>query len=169
MSFFKNLFKSKETKHKENVDYLSKNFASLIDYWAGVIEGTQKLEDGSKFNDNTIYNPKYLKYSKKHLEIASISAAKNAKNKKIYYAFRTGYMWFANFNEKVKDKIVNPAQDVQEVMDKYNYGEDPKMLDKMINELAKLPQDENKSNEILNAISKTQLAYIKKFDELTTK
>jgi hypothetical protein len=42
MSFFKNLFsKSKESKHKESVDYLVKNFNLLIDYWSSVIEGTQ--------------------------------------------------------------------------------------------------------------------------------
>ena len=162
--------KTKKYKsNKSDSQFIKENFDNLIDYWAGVFEGTIKLEDGSKFNDNTIYNPKYLKYSKKHLEIASISAAKNAKNKKIYYAFRTGYMWFANFNENVKDKIVNPTQDVQEVMDKYNYGEDPKMLNKMISELAKLPQDEKKSNKIFSTILKTKLAYLKKFDDLTTK
>ena len=76
-------------------------------------------------------------------------------------------MWFANFNENVKDKIVNPTQDVQEVMDKYNYGADPKMQNKMINELAKLPQDNKKSNKIFSTILKTQLAYLKKFDNLT--
>ena len=160
--------KTKKYKsNKSDSQFIKENFDDLIHYWAGVFEGTIKLEDGSKFNDNTIYNPKYLKYSKKHLEIASISAAKNAKNKKIYYAFRTGYMWFANFNENVKDKIVNPTQDVQEVMDKYNYGADPKMQNKMINELAKLPQDDKKSNKIFSAILKTQLAYLKKFDNLT--
>jgi hypothetical protein len=157
----------KNKSNKFDPQFIKENFEDLVHYWAGVFDGTIKLEDGSKFNDNTIYNPKYLKYSKKYLEIASLSAAKNAKNKTIYYAFRTGYMWFANFNENVKDKIVNPTQDVQEIMDKYNYGADPKMLNKMIDELAKLPQDEEKSNKIFSTILKSQLAYLKKFDNLT--
>ena len=75
--------KTKKYKsNKSDSQFIKENFDDLIHYWAGVFEGTIKLEDGSKFNDNTIYNPKYLKYSKKYLEIASISAAKNAKIKK---------------------------------------------------------------------------------------
>lgn len=85
MSFFKNLFpKSKEKKHKENLDYLSKNYHKLIDYWGGTIAGDIKLEDGSTFSDGTFYNTKYLKYRKDHLEQASIYNAKTTKDKKVY-------------------------------------------------------------------------------------
>jgi hypothetical protein len=165
MSFFKNLFKSKETKHKENVDYLLKNYNALIDYWSGVIEGTQKLEDGSTFNDNTVYNTKHLKYKKSYLEQACIYSAKTSKSKIIYNATRTCYMWFANFNDKVEDKISNTTQDILNIVAETGDGDMQKLIDK----IADVPHDEKKSKEIFNAIQKTQLAYLKKFDELTAK
>ena len=67
MGFFKNLFKSKEKKHKEDLDYLSKNYNTLIDYWGGIIARDIKLEDGSTFSDGTFYNTKYLKYRKRSI------------------------------------------------------------------------------------------------------
>ena len=165
MNFFKNLFKSKETKQKENVDYLVKNFNTLIDYWSGVIERTQKLEDGSTFNDNTVYNTKYLKYKKIYLEQACIYSARTTKSKVIYNATRTCFMWFANFNDKVEDKISNTTQDILNIVAETGDGDMQKLIDKIAN----VPHDEKKSKEIFNAIQKTQLAYLKKFDELTAK
>ena len=165
MSFFKNLFKSKETKHKENVDYLVKNFTSLIDYWSGVIEGTQKLEDGSTFNDNTVYSTKHLKYKKNYLEQACIYNAKSTKDKTIYNASRTCYMWFANFNDKVEDKISNTTQDILNIVAETGDGDIQKVIDK----IADVPHDEEKSKKIFDAIQKTQLAYLEKFDRLTKK
>ena len=81
-------------------------------------------------------------------------------------------MWFANFSDEVKDKIVNSSQDIMDIVAKY--GDDTTSLDKkdtdsLIKEIADAPHDEKKSREIFNAISKTQMAYVKKFDELTKK
>ena len=166
MNFFKNLFpKSKEKKHKEDLDYLSKNYNTLIDYWGGIIAGDIKLEDGSTFSDGTFYNTKYLKYRKDLLEKASIYNAKTTKDKKVYYACRTCYIWFANFNDKIKDKVSN---DTDEILDIVNTT-DPSDTQSLIDKIAKLPQDEKKSKEQFKAMQKTQLAYLKKFDELTSK
>tara|TARA_Y100000294_G_C8357732_1_gene257427 strand:+ start:39 stop:560 length:522 start_codon:yes stop_codon:yes gene_type:complete len=171
MNFFSKLFKTNKNPKKDS-EYIKENFTTLIDYWSGVIEGTVGLEDGSKFSDNTIYNTKFLKYPKRYLEIACISAGKNAKDKKIFEACRTCYMWFANFSDEVKDKIVNSSQDIMDIVAKY--GDDTTSLDKkdtdsLIKEIDDAPHDEKKSREIFNAISKTQMAYVKKFDELTKK
>ena len=171
MNFFSKLFKTNKNPKKDN-EYIKENFTTLIDYWSGVIEGSVGLEDGSKFSDKTIYNTKLLKYPKKYLEIACIIAANNTKDKKIFEACRTSYMWFANFSDEVKDKITNSTQDIIDVVAKY--GDDAMSLDKkdtdsLIKEIADVPHDEKKSREIFNAISKTQMAYVKKFDELTKK
>ena len=166
MGFFKNLFpKSKEKKNKEDLDYLSKNYNTLIDYWGGIIARDIKLEDGSTFSDGTFYNTKYLKYRKDLLEKASIYNAKTTKDKKVYYACRTCYIWFANFNDKIKDKVSN---DTDEILDIVNTT-DPSDTQSLIDKIAKLPQDEKKSKELFKAMQKTQLAYLKKFDELTSK
>ena len=165
MSFFKDLFKSKETKHKENVDYLSKNYHKLIDYWGGIIARDIKLEDGSTFSDGTFYNTKYLKYRKDHLEQASIYNAKTTKDKKVYDACRTCYMWFANFDDKIKDKVSNVTDEILDIVNTTNPNDTQSLIDK----IAKLPQDEKKSKELFKAMQKTQLAYLKKFDELTSK
>tara|TARA_B110000971_G_C19883614_1_gene441867 strand:+ start:413 stop:913 length:501 start_codon:yes stop_codon:yes gene_type:complete len=166
MSFFKNLFpKSKEKKHKEDLDYLSKNYNTLIDYWGGIIARDIKLEDGSTFSDGTFYNTKYLKYRKDLLEKASIYNAKTTKDKKVYYACRTCYIWFANFNDKIKDKVSN---DTDEILDIVNTT-DPSDTQSLIDKIAKLPQDEKKSKELFKSMQKAQLAYLKKFDELTSK
>jgi len=165
MSFFKDLFKSKETKHKENVDYLSKNYHKLIDYWGGIIARDIKLEDGSTFSDGTFYNTKYLKYRKDHLEQASIYSARTTKSKIIYNATRTCYMWFANFDDKIKDKVSNDADEINNIIG----TTDPSDTQSLIDKIAKLPQDEKKSKELFKTMQKTQLAYLKKFDELTSK
>tara|TARA_B110000305_G_C19055207_1_gene454524 strand:- start:45 stop:545 length:501 start_codon:yes stop_codon:yes gene_type:complete len=166
MIFFKNLFpKSKEKKNKEDLDYLSKNYNTLIDYWGGIIARDIKLEDGSTFSDGTFYNTKYLKYRKDLLEKASIYNAKTTKDKKVYYACRTCYIWFANFNDKIKDKVSN---DTDEILDIVNTT-DPSDTQSLIDKIAKLPQDEKKSKELFKTMQKTQLAYLKKFDELTSK
>ena len=166
MSFFKNLFsKSKEKKHKEDLDYLSKNYHKLIDYWGGIIARDIKLEDGSKFSDGTFYNTKYLKYRKDLLEKASIYSAKTTKDKKVYQACRTCYMWFANFNDKIKDKVSNDADEILDIVN----TTDPSDTQSLIDKIAKLPQDEKKSKELFKTMQKTQLAYLKKFDELTSK
>jgi len=166
MSFFKNLFsKSKEKKHKEDLDYLSKNYHKLIDYWGGIIARDIKLEDGSTFSDGTFYNTKYLKYRKDHLEQASIYNAKTTKDKKVYDACRTCYMWFANFDDKIKDKVSNSTQDILDIVTKTDANDTQSIIDK----IAKLPQDEKKSKELFKTMQKTQLAYLKKFDELTSK
>ena len=166
MGFFKNLFsKSKEKKNKEDLDYLSKNYNTLIDYWGGIIARDIKLEDGSTFSDGTFYNTKYLKYRKDLLEKASIYSAKTTKDKKLYHACRTCYMWFANFNDKIKDKVSN---DTDEILDIVNTT-DPSDTQSLIDKIAKLPQDEKKSKELFKTMQKTQLAYLKKFDELTSK
>jgi hypothetical protein len=166
MGFFKNLFsKSKEKKNKEDLDYLSKNYNTLIDYWGGIIARDIKLEDGSTFSDGTFYNTKYLKYRKDLLEKASIYSAKTTKDKKLYHACRTCYMWFANFDDKIKDKVSN---DTDEILDIVNTT-DPSDTQSLIDKIAKLPQDEKKSKELFKTMQKTQLAYLKKFDELTSK
>ena len=57
-------------------------------------------------------------------------------------------MWFANFSDEVKDKIVNSSQDIMDIVAKY--GGDPTSLDKkdtdsLIKEIADAPHDEKKS------------------------
>lgn len=164
MSFLKKLFKNKKNPKKDS-EYIKKNFTTLIDYWSGIIDKSIALEDGSKFSDFTLYNVKYLKYPKRYLEIACITAGKNAKTKKIFQGVRACYMFFGNFSEDVKDKIKNSTQDLTDLVE--NHGDkDPVAL---VNKIAKLPNDEKKSNEIFNVIQKTQMFYIKKFDELTKK
>ena len=74
-------------------------------------------------------------------------------------------MWFANFDDKIQDKVSN---DTDEILDIVNTT-DPSDTQSLIDKIAKLPQDEKKSKELFKAMQKTQLAYLKKFDELTTK
>ena len=164
MGFFKNLFsKSKEKKNKEDLDYLSKNYNTLIDYWGGIIARDIKLEDGSTFSDGTFYNTKYLKYRKDLLEKASIYSAKTTKDKKLYHACRTCYMWFANFDDKIKDKVSNSTQDILDIVTTTDTNDIQSIIDK----ITKLPKDEKESGKLFKAMQETQLAYLKKFDNLT--
>jgi len=166
MSFFKNLFsKSTEQKHKEDLEYLSKNYNTLIDYWGGIIARDIKLEDGSIFSDGTFYNTKYLKYKKDLLQKASIYNAKTTKDKKVYYACRTCYMWFANFDDKIKNKITNSSQDILDIVAETDVNDTQAIIDK----IAKLPIDETKSNEVFKAMQKAHLAYVEELDQLTSK
>lgn len=168
MSFFKNLFsKSKEKKINPKLDteYLKKNYKNLIEYWGGVIERKVKLEDGSTFSDNTIYNTKYLKYEKRYIELAMISAAKSTKSKVLYNATRTTYMFLANFNEKVEDKLKDNVQDITDIIEEMGDNPDPVEL---ANRIAST-KDAEQGTKVSEALIKTQAAYVDKFDQLTKK
>jgi len=72
-------------------------------------------------------------------------------------------MWFANFDDKIKDKVSNSTQDILDIVTTTDASDTQSIIDK----ITKLPQDEKKSKELFKTMQKTQLAYLKKFDELT--
>ena len=74
-------------------------------------------------------------------------------------------MWFANFDDKIKDKVSNSTQDILDIVNTTNAND----TQSIINKIAKLPEDEKESGKLFKAMQETQLAYIKKFDKLTTK
>ena len=166
MSFFSKFFKNnKKSDDSSDAEFVKKNYVDIVNYWSDIIEGTKKLEDGSKFNDNTVYNTKHLKHSKKQIQLAVIQRGMNAKNDKDFQAVQVCYMWLANFNDVVKDKEANSTQEIMDLVTEY--GE--KDQDKLIEEMAKLPHDSKKSKEFFEAISKEHLKYSKFFEEVVKK
>ena len=89
MNILKKIFGLKNKTSKSNkidTNYLRDNYQTLINYWGGIIEGEYKLEDGSKFDSWTVYNPnKYLKFKMKELEIACVYVGKSIKKKGFYF------------------------------------------------------------------------------------
>ena len=166
MGFFSNFFrKDKKVNKESNVEFVKNNYIKIINYWSGIIEGSKKLKDGSKFNDNTVYNTKHLEYTKEQIQLSLIQRGMNSKDEKDYEGVKTCYMWTANFNDAVKDKYVNSTQNIMDLVTKY--GE--KDFDKMIKEIADVPHDEKQSSEFFKAITNDQLAYCKMFDEIINK
>ena len=95
-------------------------------YWGGLIEGTTRLENGEKFQPDTFYNKKHLKYPLKEIKDAIIwNAIKyGQKNSEFFNACQTTYMFIGNFDTNVKDKHQTKTADMQEIIDSkrtFNY------------------------------------------------
>jgi hypothetical protein len=166
MSLFGKLFGSKKKSDtSSDVEIVKKKYVDIINYWSGIIEGTKKLKDGSTFNDFTVFNTKHLEYSKNQIQLALIQRGINSKDKKDFEGTQVCYMYTANFNDSVKDKYVSGTQKITDLVTKY--GE--KDMDKLIKEMAELPDDEKESKEFFKAITKDQMRYTKFFEEIVKK
>ncbi len=165
-------FKNKTSKsNKIDTNYLRDNYQTLINYWGGIIEGEYKLEDGSKFDSWTVYNPnKYLKFKMQELEIACVYVGKSIKkkDKKTYEDFKACYMYFANFNEGINDKKTTQTGDVIDIVQKYDPNNKADQ-DEMIKEIAQLKDPDPKEKEFQKLLLDAQKAYVKKFEDLTNK
>ena len=72
----------------------------LTTYWGGLCEGVTRLENGEKFDTDTYYNKKLLKYSVDEIKQALIfSALKYGSNKKLYEACQITYSYLACFEK----------------------------------------------------------------------
>jgi len=166
MGFFTKLFEKKNKKEKKSdVKFVQKNYSDIINYWSGIIEGTKKLKDGSIFNDFTVFNTKHLEYSKHQIQLALINRGINSRDKKDFEGTQVCYMYTANFNDSVKDKYVSGTQKITDLVMKY--GE--KDTDKLMDEMAKLPDNEKESKEFFKAITNDQMRYSKFFEEMVKK
>jgi hypothetical protein len=166
MGFFTKLFGNKnKIENSSDIEFVQKNYVDIINYWSGIIEGTKKLKDGSIFNDFTVFNTKHLEYSKHQIQLALINRGINSKDEKDFEGTQVCYMYTANFSDSVKDKYVSSTQKITDLVMKY--GE--KDTDKLMNEMAKLPDDEKESKEFFKAITNDQMRYVKFFKEMVKK
>ena len=162
MGFF-DFLKKNNNKQSSDAEYVLKNWREIIPYWGSIIARDEKLEDGSEFDSDVIYNPKYLKYKIKHIELASIVAAKNTTDEKLISNVRTCFMYLGNFNEKIKEKH---STNLKRMKDIINEEKDTAKLAKKISEMN---YDEKKAKKESASLMQLYELYIKKFDDLYKK
>ena len=155
-------FLKKNKKNNDN-DFVKENWREIVPYWGSVIAGDIKLEDGSKFDTDVIYNTKFLKYKKRDIEIASLLAAKSTDNEDLKDNIRTCYMWLANFSDHIKDKYVTDTKKMKDLVTKEKNSEE------LIKKIAKLDYDEKKANTETVNLNKAYMEMVKKFDNLLGK
>ena len=164
MGLFDFLKKNKKKNNKKTeAEFVAENWREIIPYWGSVVAGDVNLEDGSKFDTDVIYNPKYLRYEIRQIELASIMAAKSTDDKTLISNVRTCYMWLANFDKKIKDKHIT---NVKKMKDLVGSEKDSK---KLINKIAKMDYDEKKSKKETAALNEAYEIQIKKFDAVFKK
>lgn len=162
-SFFKSKSNTDNEDDAKIAKYVSENIIELIDYWGGIIANDIKLTDGSLFDTNTIYNEKYLKYKKKYLELALIIQAKKSSDEQWLENAKACYMYFANFQNRIKDKYILKTGKILDLI------QNEKDTDKLINKMANLDHDEEASKKENDALMQGHLAYANKFKELIKK
>tara|TARA_A100001015_G_scaffold297887_1_gene379923 strand:+ start:352 stop:849 length:498 start_codon:yes stop_codon:yes gene_type:complete len=159
MGLFDFLKKNKKQNNKKtNAEFVSENWREIVPYWGSIIAGDVNLEDGSKFDTDVIYNPKYLKYEIIQIELASIMAVRSTDDKALISNVRTCYMWLANFNTKIKDKHITNAKKMKDLV------ESEKDSKKLINKIADMDYDEKKAKKETAALNEAYEMQIKKFD-----
>ena len=155
--------KTKQNNKKSDAEFVSENWREIVPYWGSIIAGDIDLEDGSKFDSDVIYNPKYLKYEIRQIELASIMAAKSTDDKALIANVRTCYMWLANFNTSVKEKYITNTKKMKDLI------EEEKDSEKLINKIADMDQDEKKAKKETAALNEAYQINIKKFDTVLKK
>ncbi len=154
-----------QEKVPQKLSKKEKRYNLLRIYWGGLIEGTTRLENGEKFQPDTFYNKKHLKYPLKEIKDAIIwNAIKyGQKNSEFFNACQTTYMFMGNFDTNVKDKHQTKTADMQEIIEKYPneiIQNDKKQFNKLLNEISSLKnEDKTYSNAKLLKLKMKNSAY----------
>ncbi|MDC1236377.1 hypothetical protein N8Z82_00870 [Pelagibacteraceae bacterium] len=155
---------SNEKFEKSIPDQISKKeqrYSMLTTYWGGLCEGVTRLENGEKFDTDTYYNKKLLKYSVDEIKQALIfSALKYGSNKKLYEACQITYSYLACFEKNVKKSEATSVAQITKIVEKYPtevIQNDKKQFNKMMEEMANIKDDKKKKGESSLLMSQTRL------------
>ena len=167
---FREIRKNKSTSPNAKVekpisDKISKKeqrFSMLTTYWGGLCEGVTRLENGEKFDTDTYYNKKSLKYSVDEIKQALIfSAIKYGSNKNFYESCQMTYTFLASFEKNVKKSETTSVAQITKIVEKYPtevIQNDKKQFNKMMKEMANIKDDKKKKGETSLLMSQTRLA-----------
>ena len=123
-----------------------------INYWADILEGKARLENGEKYDQNTFYNKKFLKYPLKEIKSAIIKQAvlMGIKDKKIFNACNTSYMYLANFGTNIQDMKPTGIADMNKIIEQYPQEiikKDNKQFKKLTKEIASMGKEDKTYSE----------------------
>ncbi len=172
---FNNFNNAQSEKNKTSDIKLTKKekkYSLLTSYWGGVVEGVTRLENGEKFNQDTFYNKKYLKYPLQEIKDALIwSAVKyGGKNTKYFEACQGTYMFLASFSTNIRDKKSTGMSDMNDIIGKYPneiIKEDKKQFDKLIKEIASMKKEDKKYSS--SNLLKFQMQHTAEFSAIIKK
>tara|TARA_S200000501_G_C20685512_1_gene682702 strand:+ start:150 stop:929 length:780 start_codon:yes stop_codon:yes gene_type:complete len=138
-----------ENKSNQKLSKKEKKYNLIRVYWGGVVEGITRLENGEKYNMDTFYNKKHLKYPLREIKDAIIwNAVKyGPKNPDFFQACQTTYMFLANFDTNVRDKQSTGTADMQKIIEKYPneiIKNDKKQFNKLLKEITSTPKEDKK-------------------------
>lgn len=123
-----------------------------INYWADILEGKARLENGEKYEHNTFYNKKFLKYPLSEIKSAIIKQAvlMGTKNKKIFNACNNSYMYLANFGTNIKNMKSTAVAEMNKIVEKYPaeiVEKDDDQFKKLTKEIASMGKEDKTYNE----------------------
>lgn len=138
-----------------------------INYWADILEGKARLENGEKYDQNTFYNKKFLKFPLSEIKSAIIKQAvlMGTKNKKIFNACSTSYMCLANFGTDIKNVKTTGVAEMNKIIEKYPaeiVEKDKDQFKKLTSEIASMGKEDKTYNE--DRLIKLQLEFASEFD-----
>jgi hypothetical protein len=162
MGFF-DIFKTKKnTSNKsssfdENSDIENevKLNNEVKNYWAQIISGDIKLENGEIFNDNNFYNSKYLKYKPDIIYRSLIALALSGNSDdKFKQICQVGAMSLACFDDNIKGVIKTSISQNMEISKKYKGKKTKKELLAMAKEVAATKEVEPYTHDKLQNLKK---------------
>ena len=140
-----------EKSISDQISMKEERYSMLTTYWGGLCEGVTRLENGDKFDTDTYYNKKSLKYSVDEIKQALIfSAIKYGSNEKFFEACQTTYSYLASFEKNVKKSKATSVAQITKIVEKYPtevIQNDTKQFDKMIKEMADIKDDKKEKGE----------------------
>ena len=150
-----NFFNKSSTKTNSSNDgskLIGEKDRLRINYWADILEGKARLENGEKYDQNTFYNKKFLKYPLKEIKSAIIKQAvlMGIKDKKIFNACNTSYMYLANFGTNIQDMKPTGIADMNKIIEKYPQEiieKDNKQFKKLTKEIASMGKEDKTYSE----------------------
>ena len=120
-----NFFKKK----KEKKDWEEKEIRERVTYMGSLIEGTNMLESGEKFDSDKFYNPeKHLKYNLKEIEQSLLFTRLYLANdnQDLINAIGVGYMYLGCFDNKdVKDKADTAVSTFTNITEQNKLNDNP--------------------------------------------
>ena len=156
MGFF-DIFKTKKNVPNKDLDIGEPNdFENEVkDYWAGVIAGDTKLENGEIFNDNNFYNSKHLKYEPGVIRGVLLALALSGNNDDNFKQIcQVAAMQTACFDDDIKDVIKTRVSQSMEITKKYEGKKNKEELLEMAKEIALVKEVEPYTHEELQILKK---------------
>jgi len=161
-----------EDKSTQKLSKKEQKYNLLRVYWGGVVEGVTRLENGEKYNMDTFYNKKHLKYPLKEIKDAIIwNAIKyGPKNSEFFQSCNATYTFLANFDTNIRDKQSTKTADMQKIIEKYPseiIQNDKKQFNKLINEIASIEKEDKTYSNV--RLLKLKMKYGAEFSAIIKK